>query len=76
MCRTFRTAFLIYLIAPITLVLVEYLIVSWINLWVLSAINELVNLYINYIICSTFEPKEYNIVDQPDEAIVANAAVM
>jgi hypothetical protein len=74
MLKTYRTAFLIYLIAPITIVFVEYMVVSWINLWVLNGINELINLYIYYVICTTFTPIAYNVVEQPDEAIVATAA--
>ncbi|KAL0477211.1 hypothetical protein AKO1_005849 [Acrasis kona] len=74
MMKTFRSAFLLFIVTPLGMILVEYMVVSWVNSWVLWAINELVTLYINWIIVSVFCPKVYNVSDQPDEdAIVANA---
>jgi len=73
MMKTFRWAFLIYLLAPLAIILVEYMVVSWVNNWVTWAMNELVIVYMNWVVCSVFCPKVFNVADRPDEAILANA---
>ncbi|KAL9644059.1 hypothetical protein ABK040_005526 [Willaertia magna] len=59
--KGFRLAFFIYLLGPLASLFVQYAIVTYTNYWILNAIEEVIILYLNYFIITTFYPQPYTI---------------
>jgi hypothetical protein len=54
-------SFIIYLLGPLLELFLQYTVISWINIWVLTASQQVVILYLNYIIINSFHPMSYSV---------------
>ncbi|EFC44225.1 hypothetical protein NAEGRDRAFT_79867 [Naegleria gruberi] len=59
--KAFRLAFLLYLMAPVISLFVQYTILTWVNFWVLSMIEELLVFYMNYFVVTNFYPQAFDV---------------
>jgi hypothetical protein len=67
MLKIYRLSFFFYLAAPLFIILLQYAFVSWVNYWVLIAVEQLINYFIQYIICTTFYPKKFNLAENDND---------
>ncbi|KAG2387652.1 hypothetical protein C9374_001246 [Naegleria lovaniensis] len=59
--KAFRWAFLLYLIGPVISLFIQYTVITWVNYWVLTMVEEALVFYINCFIVKNFYPQPFNV---------------